>query len=83
MCDVAFVIAGVKELLWFSAVFVFMDHCVKYVMKLKHHPRFSSGAETQDHPVSQPCPQDRMVSCCIKSTKVPGFFPCVKPSGCS
>lgn len=43
MCHVAFVIADVLELLWFSAVFIFMDYCVKYVMKLKYQCRFALG----------------------------------------
>lgn len=43
MCHVARVITDVIKLLWFSAVFIFMDYCVKYVMKLKYQPRFLSG----------------------------------------
>lgn len=41
MCHDAFVITDVIKLLWVCAVFIFMDYCVKCVMKLKHQPRFS------------------------------------------
>lgn len=45
-CHVAFLIRGVRKLLWLSAAFVFMGSCVRFVTKLKSQPRFSWGTQT-------------------------------------